>query len=572
MLLYLSYHLNIFNMTLIPPVENQSSVKIFNLRPDNKHNQNRSITSNPEVPTAKSFSHCFQCHHHLSVVLYHPYYLLSSSLHSPPISVFVWFSLELRLIPFLLLHFLLSYHSEDTFLCLLWPASAFRPPPRLYKLHSVHDMTESSTESTYQINVGQDVVEKEIESKKPRDELNFFHITTPCQIPCQNMPGDMQLNCLLLWCYSILLKILCHGVLCSKSYVYTPDNTQNCSVSVDQCLAGLIHDPLVHHLPGADGEGGLSVHCNQVSGWKIVWECAGTFQLLGSRGLLEVALSGFVIKHFPSSYILSNLQIALKTGKDEGVEIVIDPLSPSSLPPFLSVCILQIPCQLRLLWTESSHEIVVIIIDSSSKSGLYSFSALFLIDHEYSFIQFLNHNLFSLYLVYISSLDTIKNTHWFFSFFFWTILSQSSASLLSVPAPILTLLILEFNLNSSKTQPFLSPNKPHRLPVNILGDRPLSHPEETLLAMFEHSPTTPVLSLTSLEINHSYYCLLHVFAYIPIDISYCIHKLTNDPLKKNLGSARRFWVKTMLSQQQPALNNKGNISVRCEIWRLAGCK
>ncbi|KNZ43715.1 putative signal peptide protein [Puccinia sorghi] len=24
----------------------------------------------------------------------------------------------------------------------------------------------------------------------------------PCQIPCQNMPGDMQLYCVLLWRYS----------------------------------------------------------------------------------------------------------------------------------------------------------------------------------------------------------------------------------------------------------------------------------------------------------------------------------------------------------------------------------
>ncbi|KNZ49564.1 hypothetical protein VP01_4935g1, partial [Puccinia sorghi] len=37
--------------------------------------------------------------------------------------------------------------------------------------------------------------------------------TPPCQIPCQNMPGEMQLNCVLLWRYSILLKILCQTVV-----------------------------------------------------------------------------------------------------------------------------------------------------------------------------------------------------------------------------------------------------------------------------------------------------------------------------------------------------------------------
>ncbi|KNZ59395.1 putative signal peptide protein [Puccinia sorghi] len=31
-----------------------------------------------------------------------------------------------------------------------------------------------------------------------------------CQIPFQNMPGDMQLNCVLIRPYSLLLKILCH--------------------------------------------------------------------------------------------------------------------------------------------------------------------------------------------------------------------------------------------------------------------------------------------------------------------------------------------------------------------------
>ncbi|KNZ51344.1 putative signal peptide protein [Puccinia sorghi] len=45
---------------------------------------------------------------------------------------------------------------------------------------------------------------------RPSLSPELQHHSTPCQITCQNMPGDMQLNCVLLWCYSILLKILCH--------------------------------------------------------------------------------------------------------------------------------------------------------------------------------------------------------------------------------------------------------------------------------------------------------------------------------------------------------------------------
>ncbi|KNZ53962.1 uncharacterized protein VP01_308g3 [Puccinia sorghi] len=45
-------------------------------------------------------------------------------------------------------------------------------------------------------------------------------LLAPCQIPCQSMPGDMQLNCVLLWFYSILLKNIMSLVYYVVNYMY----------------------------------------------------------------------------------------------------------------------------------------------------------------------------------------------------------------------------------------------------------------------------------------------------------------------------------------------------------------
>ncbi|KNZ43646.1 hypothetical protein VP01_9g4 [Puccinia sorghi] len=95
----------------------------------------------------------------------------------------------------------------------------------------------------------------------PSNQCNLSPFLPPCQIPFQNMPGDMYLNCVLFW--QFYQNHYLTGILCRKLYVYTPDGcalihpcpgtTETCSVGFDQCLAGLIHDPLIDHLPRAEG-------------------------------------------------------------------------------------------------------------------------------------------------------------------------------------------------------------------------------------------------------------------------------------------------------------------------------
>ncbi|KNZ50903.1 hypothetical protein VP01_4185g1 [Puccinia sorghi] len=79
-------------------------------------------------------------------------------------------------------------------------------------------------------------------------------LLTPCQIQCQNMPSDMQLNCVLLWRYSILLKILCHlFIMCSCAIQPCSSTTQTCSVAADQCLPGLIFSIIFPRRMGGGG-------------------------------------------------------------------------------------------------------------------------------------------------------------------------------------------------------------------------------------------------------------------------------------------------------------------------------
>ncbi|KNZ61935.1 hypothetical protein VP01_1333g1 [Puccinia sorghi] len=97
------------------------------------------------------------------------------------------------------------------------------------------------------------------------------HYIAPCQIPCKNIPGAMQVNCVTLALFHFM-KILSH------CHTQVPQNpAQKCLINAWLASSMILFS--------------IGAHFNQISGLGRFAGMQKNCELLGSRGVLEVALS-----------------------------------------------------------------------------------------------------------------------------------------------------------------------------------------------------------------------------------------------------------------------------------------
>ncbi|KNZ64173.1 hypothetical protein VP01_1058g1 [Puccinia sorghi] len=147
-------------------------------------------------------------------------------------------------------------------------------------------------------------------------------------------------------------------------------------------------------------------------------------------------------------------------------------------------------------------------------------------------------------------------------------------------------LILSLFLVSCFT--FLHPFTIHIFCSSLIHLINILHFSILILVWLASHAATSTMNTASQKLSHlrqpnwvkwmmKYHCIFHVCAYIPIDINDFKHKLAHDPLKETFGAASfipsrwgmLLYTCTLVFHTCIKLNNKENIILRCEIWRLA---